>query len=71
MNGRDTLKINKQGHLEIGGMDAVAIAEKFGTPLYVFDEAHIRNMMRAYKTAIEKEYNDMCLVLFVINVCLC
>ena len=64
MNGRDTLKINKQGHLEIGGMDAVAIAEKFGTPLYVFDEAHIRNMMRAYKTAIEKEYNGNGLVLY-------
>lgn len=64
MNLRDTLKINKKGHLEIGGMDAVTIAEKFGTPLYVFDEAHIRNMMRTYKTVIDKEYGGNGMVLY-------
>lgn len=64
MNERATLKVNKNGHLEIGGMDAVEIAEKFGTPLYVFDEAHIRNMMRTYKTTIEKEYGGNGLVLY-------
>ena len=45
MNARETLKINSKGHLEIGGMDATEIAERFGTPLYVFDEQHIRRMM--------------------------
>lgn len=64
MNERATLKINGKGHLEIGGMDAVDIAEKFGTPLYVFDEAHIRNMMRTYKNTIEKEYGGNGLVLY-------
>ena len=43
---RDTLKINQKGHLEIGGADCVELAERFGTPLYVFDEAYIRKMMR-------------------------
>lgn len=64
MNERDTLKINDKGHLEIGGMDTVDIAEKFGTPLYVFDEAHIRNMMRVYRDTIEREYGGNGLVLY-------
>lgn len=64
MNERDTLRINAKGHLEIGGMDAVEIAEKFGTPVYVFDEAHIRNMMRVYKNTIDSEYNGNGLVLY-------
>lgn len=56
MNERDTLKVNPNGHLEIGGCDAVELAKEFGTPLYVFDEAYIRSMMRVYKKTIEKEY---------------
>lgn len=56
MNERDTLKINRLGHLEIGGMDTVEIAGKFGTPVYVFDEGHIRNMMRVYKACIDNLY---------------
>ena len=33
---------NKAGHLEVGGCDLVAIAEQFGTPVFVYDEAHLR-----------------------------
>ena len=33
---------NKVGHLEVGGCDLVAIAEQFGTPVFVYDEAHLR-----------------------------
>lgn len=64
MNFRDTLKVNKQGHLEIGGADCVELAKQFGTPLYVFDEAYIRRMMRVYKDTIEKEYGGNGLVLY-------
>lgn len=64
MNERATLKVNGKGHLEIGGADAVGIAEKFGTPLYVFDEAHIRNMMRVYKNTIDEFYGGNGLVLY-------
>lgn len=56
MNERDTLKINNLGHLQIGGLDCTDIAVKFGTPVYVFDEVHIRNMMRVYKNTIDREY---------------
>lgn len=56
MYQRDTLKINKKGRLEIGGCDTVELAERFGTPLYVFDERYLRGMMRVFKRTIESEY---------------
>jgi diaminopimelate decarboxylase len=64
MNERNTLKVNKLGHLEIGGCDCLDLAKQFGTPLYVFDEAYIRTMMRTYKHTIEKEYGGNGMVLY-------
>lgn len=64
MNTRETLKINEKGHLEIGGMDSVTLAEKFGTPLYVFDEAYIRRMMRIYRETLAKKYTEKGMVLY-------
>ena len=64
MNERETLKINDKGHLEIGGADAVELAQKFGTPLYVFDEAYIRRMMRVYRDTLERAYGGNGLVLY-------
>lgn len=58
MNERETLKINTQGHLEIGGADCVELAKTFGTPLYVFDEAYIRKMMRVYRDTLKKYYGN-------------
>ena len=34
--------VNGHGHLTIGGLDTVALASKYGTPLYVMDEDAIR-----------------------------
>ena len=56
MNERTTLKAADNGHLIIGGCDAIELAKEFGTPLYVFDEAYIRSMMRVYKKTIESRY---------------
>ena len=64
MHQRETLKINAKGHLEIGGCDSVELANKFGTPLYVFDEQYIRNMMRVYKRTIEQKYGGNGMVLY-------
>lgn len=58
MHTRDTLKVNEKGHLEIGGADCVELAKRFSTPLYVFDERHIRNMMRVYRDTIAEEYGE-------------
>jgi diaminopimelate decarboxylase len=46
-----TSKINDQGHLEIGGIDATKLTAQFGTPLYVFDEALVRQRCREYVEA--------------------
>ena len=64
IHARDTLKINEKGHLEIGGADCTELASQFGTPLYVFDEAYIRKMMRVYQDAIDEEYDGNGLVLY-------
>ncbi len=64
MNVRETLKIDQNGHLEIGGCDAVELAKKFGTPLYVMDEKYIRDMCRVYRDTIEKKYGGNGLVLY-------
>lgn len=48
-----TTKINDVGNLEIGGCDLVKLAEKYGTPLYVLDEATIRKICRDYKDAFK------------------
>lgn len=57
MNSRKTLKVNAVGHLEIGGCDTLSLAKQFGTPLYVYDEAYIRSMMRVFKDTINKNYD--------------
>lgn len=64
MNQRSTLKINEKGHLEIGGCDALDLAKQFGTPLYVFDEAYIRSMMRTYNKSLEDNYGGNGIVLY-------
>lgn len=48
-----TTKINEQNHIEIGGCDLVDLAQKYGTPLYVFDETTIRTIARQYKEAFK------------------
>ena len=64
MNTRDTLKINELGHLEIGGADCVELAKEFGTPVYLFDEAYIRKMMRVYRDTLATKYGGNGMVLY-------
>ncbi|RYG73652.1 diaminopimelate decarboxylase [Lentibacillus lipolyticus] len=40
--------INKAGHLEVGGVDAVQLASTYGTPLYVYDVSIIRENCRSF-----------------------
>ncbi|TCP59539.1 diaminopimelate decarboxylase [Tumebacillus sp. BK434] len=49
-----TSRINEQGHLEIGGVDSTELVKTYGTPLYVYDEAMMRETIRAYKRAFEQ-----------------
>ncbi|WP_227395238.1 diaminopimelate decarboxylase [Jeotgalibacillus aurantiacus] len=49
-----TSGINEKGHLTIGGVDTIELAEKYGTPLYVYDTALIRERARGFKETFEK-----------------
>jgi diaminopimelate decarboxylase len=42
----DTAEVAGNGHLEIGGLDLVDLAKELGTPLFVYDEAHLRTRCR-------------------------
>jgi diaminopimelate decarboxylase len=52
----DTACVNEPGHLALGGCDLVELADRFGTPLYVYDEATIRGRARAYREALTGGY---------------
>ncbi len=48
-----TSKINKKGHLEIGGCDTVGLVKKYGSPLFVVDERTLRQNCREYIKALK------------------
>lgn len=60
----ECLSINENGHLSIGGCDTTELVEKYGTPLYVFDETQIRQNCRDYVQSIEDNYDGKGLVLY-------
>ena len=46
----DTAAVDADGHLSIGGCDLLDLAREFGTPLFVYDEQHLRARCRAAAT---------------------
>ncbi|WP_433742946.1 diaminopimelate decarboxylase [Falsibacillus pallidus] len=49
-----TSSINEAGHLEIGGCDTVELAKKYGTPLYIYDVALIRERAKGFKETFDR-----------------
>lgn len=47
-----THRVNDRGHLEIGGCDLIDLAQRRGTPLYVYDEATVRSSCREFMSAM-------------------
>lgn len=45
----DNIAVNEKGHLTFAGHDTVALAQKYGTPLYLLDEDRVRARLRLYK----------------------
>ncbi len=41
-----TASVDDRGHLHVGGIDVLELAEEFGTPLFVYDEDHLRHACR-------------------------
>ena len=46
-----TAAVSADGRLSVGGCDLGQLAERFGTPLFVYDEAHLRARCREYVAA--------------------
>lgn len=51
------IDVNDKGHLTIGGADAVDLADRYGTPLYVIDEMRIRDNYRRLYRAFSERYS--------------
>ncbi|WP_078545956.1 diaminopimelate decarboxylase [Litchfieldia alkalitelluris] len=49
-----TSRVNDRGHLEIGGIDTVDLANKYGTPLYVYDTTLIRERAKGFRDTFTK-----------------
>ena len=47
-----TYRVNAAGHMEVGGCDLVQLARDHGTPLYVYDEATVRQRCAEYVAAM-------------------
>lgn len=62
--GETVATVNANGHLSIGGADTVALAAKYGTPLYVMDENAIRANCRALKDSLDRHYHNKGIVLY-------
>ena len=64
MRQSESLQINEQGHLTIGGCDAVELAREYGTPLYVLDETGVRAACRSYRDSIDRFYGGRGMVCY-------
>lgn len=60
----ESASVNEKGHLTLGGLDTVCLAQKYSTPLYVMDEDVVRKNCLAYKNSIDKFYDGKGKVLF-------
>lgn len=60
----NNLGINEKGHLTMGGVDTVYLAEKYGTPLYVMDEDRLRENCRCYVNAMAEHFGAGSMPLF-------
>ena len=46
----------KNNHLFLGGCNTTALADEFGTPLYIYDEATLRNKCTEYREGFLQRY---------------
>ncbi len=52
----DNIRVGENGHLCFAGQDTAALAERYGTPLYLLDEDYIRKQCRVYRDAFRKHF---------------
>ena len=52
------LSVNHDGVLLFAGQDTVALLKEYGSPLYLMDEDLIRERCRAYRSAMQKHFDE-------------
>ena len=60
----DNLKRNAQGELCLANIELSPLAEKYGTPLYLYDEERIRHNCRVYLDAVRRGFGDNARVMY-------
>ena len=50
--------VNARGNLELGGCDAIELARRFGTPVYVVSEEDLRRRARAFVDAVAARHEN-------------
>ena len=60
----ESVGINAKGNMTFGNADCVELAKQYGTPLYVFDEVHIRKNCREFKASIDEFYDGNGMAMF-------
>jgi diaminopimelate decarboxylase len=56
--------VGENGHLYFAGADTVALAEKYGTPVFLLDDARVRARVREYKEAMARNFGEASMPLF-------
>lgn len=56
--------VGENGHLFFAGMDTVSLAEKYGTPVFLLDDARVRSRVREYKEAMKRNFGEGSMPLF-------
>lgn len=60
----DNLAVSQEGHLLFANQDTTLLAEKYSTPLYLFDEQKIRENCNTYLSAVKEAFGDKGFVLY-------
>lgn len=60
----DNITVSENGNLCFASQDTVSLAKKFGTPLYLIDDARVRYNCRQYLNAMKSCFGDNCAVIY-------
>ena len=55
-----TVARTSSGALSVAGVDVATLAERFGTPAYVVDEADFRGRARDFRASFDAAFTDLC-----------
>lgn len=60
----ENISRSADGELSFAGLGITALAEKYGTPLYLYDEARVRERCRTYLNAVSRAFGGRGRVLY-------